>query len=451
MHTFAVVAASGRIVVVGGGAAGLAAAALLSRRAQVVLVEARDRLGGRIDSRVDPLLGVAIEHGAEFVHGRPELTLALARRAGVRVREIPDRHARRTRSRASEASDAFGRAQQLLARGARDDEPFTTVLREARRERRSATELELASSFVRGFYLADPATASSLALAKMTAALEEVGGDAVFRVEGGYARVLDPLRRALERGRAEIRLSTCVQEIRWRPGHVEISARGPAGGWLPALRASAAIVTLPLPVLSEGHVRFRPALPDKRRAAAALGMGPVVKVVLRFRRSPWTDTGPRALSFLHVPGAPIPVFWTLAPLRAPVLVGWAGGPDSARLAGKREVEVLRAAVRSAARGLGCSAGELEDALDGATVVDWTRDPYARGGYAVFPVGSAAAPLVLARPVDETLFFAGEATAGGLAGTVEGALRSGERAAHEALAALERGAGPHRSRSSTSSA
>jgi monoamine oxidase len=84
---------------------------------------------------------------------------------------------------------------------------------------------------------------------------------------------------------------------------------------------------------------------------------------------------------------------------------------------------------------------LEDDLDGARVVDWTRDPLALGGYAVFPVGSAGAAAALSRSVAGTLFFAGEATAGGLAGTVEGALQSGERAARELLAATAgRGAG-----------
>jgi monoamine oxidase len=348
------------------------------------------------------------------------------------VRELPERRVRRARAsgRARDASDAFARSQELLARGARDDEPFAAVLRQASRERRPAVELELAASFVRGFYLADPATASSLALARMTEALDEIGADTVSRVEGGYARVLEPLRRALARGRAEVRLSTRVEELRWRPGRVELRARGPAGGRIPKLHAAAAIVTVPPPAL--GQLRFRPDLPEKRRAAASLEMGPLVKAILRFRRPPFGSAGPGALTFLLVRGAPFPVFWTLAPFRAPVLVGWAGGPDAARLAGRREDEVVRAAVRSAARGLGRSAGEIEDALDGATVVDWTRDPFAGGGYAVFPVGSASAPLVLARPVDRTLFFAGEATAGGLAGTVEGALLSGERAAEELL-------------------
>lgn len=428
------VARTARVIVIGGGAAGLAAAEALCRRAEVVLVEARDRLGGRIDTRLDPALGVAVERGAEFVHGRPDRTVSLAARAHARIREIPDRHARRA-GRLSDATAAFSRSQELLALGTRDDEPFAAVLARAGRERRaSRSDAELANGFVRGFYLADPRTTSSLALARMTRALDEIGADVMSRVEGGYARVLEPLRDALARARAEVRLSTRVEEVRWRPGHVEVAARGPAGGRLPLLRGRAVVVTLPVPMLGASGVRFRPALPGKGRAAAALAMGPLVKVLLRFRRVAWETLVPRGLAFLHVQGAPVPVFWTLAPFPAPVLVGWAGGPDADRLAGRPEDQVLRATLASAARGLGRSANAIEDGLDGASVVDWTRDPFAGGGYAVFPAGSGGAPEALARPVESTLFFAGEATAGGLAGTVEGALRSGARAAQEVLAA-----------------
>lgn len=424
---------SRRVVVIGGGAAGLAAAARLAPRARVTLLEARPRLGGRVDTRLDPELGIALEGGAEFVHGRPPLTLALARRAGAGLRRVPDRHAVRAGARRSDGSGRLARAEGLLGTDARDAVPFAAVLRDARRRGVPPADVELAAGFVRGFYLADPRTASAGALARFTRALDAIHGDELARVDGGYARLLEPLRRALARAGTEVRLSAHVEEVRWGPGAVEVRARGAAGGPLPVLAADAAVVTVPVPLLRRGGLRFRPALPDKARAAAALGMGPVVKVLLRFRRALWPGGGPRAPAFLHVPGAPVPVFWTLAPLPSPVLVGWAGGPDAEALAGRRG-GVLRAALASAARGLGRPAGALEDALDAATVVDWTRDPLAGGGYAVFPSGTAGAAPALARPVAGTLFFAGEATDPGLAGTVEGALRSGERAARELLAA-----------------
>jgi phytoene dehydrogenase-like protein len=73
------------VIVIGGGAAGLASAVELSRHGlAVTLVEARNRLGGRVDTRVDPVLGVPVEHGAELVHGHPRRTAGLARDASAR-------------------------------------------------------------------------------------------------------------------------------------------------------------------------------------------------------------------------------------------------------------------------------------------------------------------------------------------------------------------------------
>jgi monoamine oxidase len=126
------------------------------------------------------------------------------------------------------------------------------------------------------------------------------------------------------------------------------------------------------------------------------------------------------------------VFWTLAPRRAPLLVGWVGGPGARRLSALPEAAALRATLRGLAPAFGLPPAALEDRLDGAELVDWSKDPLAGGGYAVFLVGSAGASEELSRPVSGTLFFAGEATEAGFAGTVDGALRSGERAARQVL-------------------
>ncbi len=430
------------VLVLGAGAAGLAAASALRRGGvRVVVLEARQRTGGRVDTHIDPALGVPLERGAEFIHGRPPLVWSLAREAGVRIREVPQHHrvtgrgappprpspparGRAAKTRVSRSGDIFQRA--------RDHESVAALLGRAMRERWAGEgELALARSFVEGFYLADPRTASAAAVARMDRALETIGGDRSYRAEGGWSSVLAPLEAEARRAPGELRLGVEAVRVRWRPGAAVVEGRGLAGGPVAPLRGDRLVVTLPVGVLA--GVRFEPE-PSAARAWRRLEMGPVVKVILRFRSPPW-GRGSSPETFFHVPRAPVPVFWTLAPRRAPVLVGWAGGPAARRLSALGEAGALRAALRSLGAAFGIAPAALEDGLDGAELVDWSQDPLAGGGYAVFPVGSEGVAEELARPVSGTLFFAGEATEAGFAGTVDGALRSGERAARQVLESL----------------
>lgn len=134
------------------------------------------------------------------------------------------------------------------------------------------------------------------------------------------------------------------------------------------------------------------------------------------------------MAFFHAPRAPFPTFWTPLPARAPLLTAWAGGPKAARLAGMGTARLARLALRTVEGVLG-----EEGELTAAYVHDWQADPHARGGYSYVQVSGSGARELLAAPLQETLFFAGEATnTRGESGTVGGALQSGERAAREVL-------------------
>ncbi|HET6414053.1 MAG TPA: NAD(P)/FAD-dependent oxidoreductase [Anaeromyxobacter sp.] len=426
------------VLVIGAGAAGLSAGRALRRAGvRTVILEARERTGGRVDTRQDPSLGIPRERGAEFVHGRPKMVTALAREAGVSIVRVPSSHRLAAAHKGQGSAGArFARAWALFDLARDDRESVAALFARARRERRArAPELSLARSFAEGFYLADPNTASAAALSRMNRALKTIGGDQNYRPLSGWASVLAPLVAEARRPPAELRLGVTATRVRWRPGAVAVEARGLAGGSLPVLRGERLLLTVPLGVLRGGAIQFRPEPDSARSAWGRLDMGPVVKVLLRFRRPPWEERGRSGFAFLHLPGAPVPVFWTLAPRRDPLLVGWVGGPGARRLSGLGESGALRAALRGLAPALGLATGALEDRLDGAELVDWSRDPLSGGGYAVFPVGSAGAPEALSRPILGTLFFAGEATEPDFAGTVDGALRSGERAARQVLESL----------------
>jgi len=427
------------VIVVGAGAAGLQAARELVRAGlRVLVLEARARWGGRVDTRRDPRLGVAIEGGAEFVHGRPPRMLQLAREGRVRLREIDGRIVALDRGRFHPAERAFEEMEALVEAG-EGEGPFSEVLDGPEARRAGRLERELARSFVTGYYLADPRRQSRAALRAMSEAEEEIEADRAFRAVEGQAALLGPVARAVERG-GELRLATPVTDVRWRVGAVEVRARGPAGAPVGPFRADRLVCTLPVGLIAAGAVRFTPPLREQRALAARLESGAVVKVLLRFRERFWSTRRGAApgwpdLAFALAPRLPIQTFWTLQPLEAPVLVGWAGGPNAARLAGRPARAVVSAALATLARGFARPRAALEDLLDGAEVVDWLEDSFARGGYAVFPPGTSGVPDALARPVAGTIFLAGEATVLGAAGTVHGALESGDRAARQVLASF----------------
>jgi len=376
----------------------------------VLVLEARSRIGGRCWTRRLPGLPVPVELGAEFIHGRPESTLALLARAGVagvdstRTQRFLQRGRLREMNAFTEAQKAVRHVSALREK----DLSFREFLRS--KPGLSAGTRMLATMMVQGFDAADPARVSAREIA------EEWGsgalGSSQMRPQGGYGALLETFLT----GKFRIELGRPVREVRWQAGAVEIGA----------IRARRAVVTLPLGVLQSGSVEFFPALKEKNEFLKKLASGPVIRVAMRFRELFWEERCP-GVAFFHSPRAPFPTFWTPLPMHAPLLTAWAGGPKAARLAGLPREDLIRHAVASVRSALG-RVPAPEDAL----VQDWQSDPYSRGGYSYVTVGGQGAREALRKPLGNTLFFAGEATDADEAGTVAGALRSGARAAREIL-------------------
>lgn len=409
------------VIVVGAGAAGLAAAAVLVRAGRsVLLLEARERIGGRVWTRRMPGLEVPVELGAEFIHGSARTTMALLRKAGMTaVNSV--RSQRYVAGGRLLAVDAFAQAQKAMrnASALKDgDLSFADFL--AQQRGLAPVTKTFARMMVEGFDAADPARASARAIAEEWGGGEALGATQP-RPRGGYGPTLEWLaRRLVERG-ARLHMQSVVREVRWRRGHVEV--RGASFGFTGAQ----AIVTLPLGVLQSGAVRFSPDA-GRARALQLLASGPVIKAALRFPTLFW-EKHHRGVAFFHAPRAPFPTFWTPLPTRAPLLIAWAGGPKAERLSGRRP----QALVDTALAALKSIFGRALEQPDAFFLHDWRSDPFARGAYSYVRVGGAGAREALQRPLADTLFFAGEATnLEGESGTVGGALQSGERAAREAL-------------------
>ena len=443
------------VLVLGAGAAGLAAARDLSQAGlRVTVLEARPRVGGRVLTVHDPRSPIPIELGAEFVHGEAAETLVVARAAGLAVLELPDLHELVSGGRFRQMGDFWevvhrmnkDLAKRVTAR--RKDFPVSEYLESARLPPASRGMLR---SFVEGFYAALPERLSAKSLADEAEESEEDSLEGKqFRIANGNDGLMNWLRAGLDPERCEVRLSTVAQGVQWKRGSVSVSCRAGDGSELPPLRARAVVVTLPHAVLKEGAVKFDPAIPAKQRALGGLETGQIFKIVLRFREAFWDDAaflkerrqGSRgdgattSVNFLHAPGAEFPTWWTALPVRAPVLTGWVGGVAAEALLAEDAPSRLERALVALSDILAVPRRVLEAQLDAWRSHDWRADPFARGAYSYIGVNGTGAPRALGRPVDGTLFFAGEATDAAQIGTVAGALASGRRAAREVATALQ---------------
>jgi monoamine oxidase len=446
------------VLVIGAGVAGLAAAADLSRAGlDVRVLEARDRIGGRVWTLRDPRAPIAIELGAEFVHGDAEAITRLAHDAELALVEAADDHwtHRGAKLVRADFGEALAKALKRAPSGIARDRPFAEVLAKSRLD---PFQRSLALEYVQGFQASDAERISARALKG-----EDIGTERARRVLSGYDGIAEELGARIPSG--ALALGAIVTRVSWKRELALVESRRSSGERLEPHRAPRVVVTLPLGVLQaapeDGGVRFEPAIDErahapgakahqpapKARALGALAMGNVVKLSFRFDRAFWQDA-PRVrrtkgldaekLAFLHAPGDDVPTWWTQAPVHVPMLTAWAGGPAADALLELGAAERIDRALDALSRLLALPRTTVKEHLVASHEHDWTHDPFARGAYAHPLVGGANASRELGRPIDDTLFFAGEATAPMPdTGTVTGAIESGRRAAREVIASLPR--------------
>jgi monoamine oxidase len=425
------------VAVVGAGAAGLAAAAALrAGGATVAVVEARDRVGGRVwTSAARPDL--ALDLGASWIHGASPRNpvAALARELGVATRATDydnliayDQDGVAVSAARHQALDA--RLEELLAaagtagaareRAGKPDISLQQGLDGALRGRRlrpaERRELDYAlNTSVEHEFAAD---AAELSLAHYDAGFAAFpGGDVLF--PQGYGQIAAGLARGLD-----VRLGHVVRRVAHGGGVEILTSRG-------AVRAGRAVITLPLGVLQAGDVQFDPPLPQAKRAAiAALGSGVLNKLYLRFPQVFW-ERDYELLGYMAPRKGEWAEWLNMAfYLDRPVLLGFNAGSYG------RASEALddRALVAAALRALRAIYGRAVPEPTGYLRTRWAADPFARGSYSFVAVGAGPETHgALAAPVGRVLVFAGEHTSAEHPSTVHGAILSGRRAAAEALA------------------
>ena len=413
----------GRVAIVGAGVAGLAAATALRDMGlrDVVVLEARDRIGGRIwTDRFGH--DVPVDLGASWIHGvQGNPITAIAAENGIDITPTDYDNASVHFNGGEEAHptrDRLVRDFWVLARSTPDAslrvvyEQYARSLAERDRHR-LAYVLNTVVEHEFGADIAD------LSFESVSGGGTFPGHDAVFAA--GYGQVIDCLAQGLD-----IRLEHPVTEIDYAgPGVVLRTGPGTT------FEVAAAIVTVPLGVLKSGSPVFQPALPRRnRRAIDRLGMGVLNKTCLLFDDVFWDGFRDRHVELIGYAGAETGQWAETLNLypctRQPILMMFNAGSYGARIEAMPDTEIVSQALAA----LVAMYGPVPRPKH-ALITRWRSDPWSYGSYSYVPVGvSFKRHLDLARPVDGKVFFAGEATHLDYPATVHGAFLSGVRAARE---------------------
>ncbi len=417
------------ILIVGAGAAGLMAArALSSAGLEVTILEARDRIGGRINTIHDPAFSLPIEAGAEFIHGELETTIRLLKNYQIKYYPISGGLWNAMEGQLNRQRDFIKGFDTVLEKldKLKDDISIEEFLKINFDKPEDEKIRESIYSFVQGYDLAEPAKASALSLREEWSEQDSEQ----YRIKGGYGSLLDRLFKDCKSNGCQLKLNSVVKDVKWTKNNVSVRTRD---GNL--FEANKLLLTIPLGVLqasptAPASINFNPSIPEKIVAAKKLGYGDVIKIPLEFSEPFWENADivktrkTKDLGFLFS-DRPIPTWWTPLPMADPIITGWFGGPNVKPHVGKSTDELVNLAIKSLAEIYYLETDELKRLLNTGRSFDWSADKFSIGGYSYKTLNAAENRKILADPIDNTIFFAGEALAlGPEAGTVEAAFQSG---------------------------
>ena len=405
----AVLASEVDVAVVGAGAAGTAAARRLveAKRLSVAVLEARERPGGRawtVDAE-----GYPMDLGCEWLHSADRNVLTgLAESRGFTIgRQRPGWTTRLRNSGASAEEEAdWLREREAL---------YWAIHRAAQEpDDRSAASLLPPGGRWNALLDATSTWANAVELEHLSVKDNDRYEDSGinWRLHQGYGRLFAALAEGLPvaYGTPVSRIDYCGGRIRLETSHGTISAR-------------AVIVTVPTAAIAEGHIAFDPPLPDKLAAAAGLPLGVADKLCLAY-------DGDLAEQYLiGLTGRRETMSYQLRPFSRPRIHCFFGGRFAAQLERDGIAAMAEFAIGELA---GLFGGDIRRRLRPLVASFWRADPFARGSYSYALPGHADDRAELAQPVDDRLFFAGEACSPNFFSTAHGAYETGLAAADAVL-------------------
>jgi monoamine oxidase len=289
------------------------------------------------------------------------------------------------------------------------------------------------TSYVEGFNGAFADRIGTRSLYHQQQAESRIKGDSSSRIDTGYQSLV---RSYEERARksARLLLGAVVRTVEWRRGRVLVTAV--VNTQRISLTSKAAIITVPLGVLlgrsPTARITFSPE-PELLRNLSLLDPGWAMRLNLVFSEPVWADVAPNA-GFIFSEQERFPVWWTRASSSGYLLTGWNGGPKAAALSSASEEQLLQTALQTLSVLTNRKPNDFLSKLESVHYHNWHNDPFSAGSYSYVTAGGFEFSQTVGRPVENTLWFAGEAMAGeGYWGTVHGALASGRRAAAEIVA------------------
>ena len=400
----------------------MAAYTLSKAGKKVIILEARDRVGGRIHTLNDELFFKHAELGAEFVHGNLPVTMQLVHEAGIEYISTQGemwQYRDGKFSKNSWSMPGWNTMMQKLSKLKKDITIGEFLNQNFGEDQYAALRISV-TRFISGYDTADPYKASAFALREEWQGEDD---DAQYRLVGGYKKLIEYLAEECRLNGVEFHLNSTVKYIDHGSTPIKVTLTDES-----IFEAGKVIVALPLGVLQAGAIAFRPEIDDHNRALKQMGFGAIVKLLLEFKEAFWENEDRAHMSFF-MSDEEIPTWWTQYPTHSTVLTGWLGGLPAEKKKHMTDEEFMREAIQSLAVIFNKSEDELKDNLVAWKVANWTTDPLTLGSYVYDTIESHAARKILSHPINDTIYFTGEYIyEGPVMGTVEAALVSGKHAA-----------------------